>query len=140
MAEIRKDQLVKLSDAKLHDAKLLVDAGRTSNAYYLAGYAVELMLKAILSGQFKTDTLPDKTLLKDIFIHDLAKLVRLSHLEDDLKARKDIDADFEGYWQIVLDWNEASRYGEHEPDEANGLIEAIENPEHGVLPWLRSKL
>jgi HEPN domain-containing protein len=111
MAEIRKDQLVELSDAKLHDAKLLRNAGRSDNAYYLAGYAVELMLKAILSSQFKTDTLPDKTLLKDIFIHDLAKLVRLSHLEDDLKARKDVDADFEGYWQIVLDWNEASRYG-----------------------------
>jgi HEPN domain-containing protein len=111
MAEIRKDQLVELSDAKLHDAKLLRNAGRSDNAYYLAGYAVEWMLKAILSSQFKTDTLPDKTLLKDIFIHDLAKLVRLSHLEDDLKARKDVDADFEGYWQIVLDWNEASRYG-----------------------------
>jgi hypothetical protein len=140
MAEIRKDQLVELSDAKLHDAKLLRNAGRSDNAYYLAGYAVELMLKAILSSQFKTDTLPDKTLLKDIFIHDLAKLVRLSHLEDDLKARKDIDADFEGYWQIVLDWNEASRYGAQGLDKVNDLIEAIENPEHGVLPWLRSKL
>ena len=140
MAEIRKDQLVELSDAKLHDAKLLRNAGRSDNAYYLAGYAVELMLKAILSSQFKTDTLPDKTLLKDIFIHDLAKLVRLSHLEDDLKARKDIDADFEGYWQIVLDWNEASRYGAQGLEKVNDLIEAIENPEHGVLPWLRSKL
>jgi HEPN domain-containing protein len=49
MAEISKAQLVDLAENKLADAKLLLEAGRGENAYYLAGYAVELMLKAILS-------------------------------------------------------------------------------------------
>ena len=53
MAEIGKVRLIELSDSKLEDAKLLRNAGRSDNAYYLAGYAVELMLKAILSGQFR---------------------------------------------------------------------------------------
>ena len=84
MAEITKAKLIELSEAKLADAKLLLAAGRSGNAYYLAGYAAELMLKAILSGQFKADTIPDRTLTRDIFVHDLAKLMRLANLEDAL--------------------------------------------------------
>jgi hypothetical protein len=42
MAEIDKARLIELAEAKLEDAKLLLSAGRAANAYYLAGYAVEL--------------------------------------------------------------------------------------------------
>jgi HEPN domain-containing protein len=52
MAEIDKARLIELAEAKLEDAKLLLNAGRAANAYYLAGYTVELMLKAILSGKY----------------------------------------------------------------------------------------
>jgi HEPN domain-containing protein len=48
MAEIDKARLIELAEAKLEDAKLLLGAGRAANACYLAGYAVELMLKAIV--------------------------------------------------------------------------------------------
>jgi hypothetical protein len=40
----------------------------------------------------------------------------------------------------VLQWDEGSRYEEHDFVEAMHLIEAIEDEQHGVLPWLRSKL
>src|SRR3954447_24840567 len=43
MAEIGKARLIELAEAKLEDAKLLLGAGRPANAYYLAGYAVELI-------------------------------------------------------------------------------------------------
>jgi HEPN domain-containing protein len=135
MAEIQKARLVELSDAKLQDAKLLLQAGSGGNAYYLAGYAVELMLKAILSSQFKADTLPDKTLLNEAFTHNFSQLVKLCHLKDDLQARQNADAEFRGLWQIALSWKETSRYGEFNVDEAADLIEAIEK---GILPWLRS--
>jgi HEPN domain-containing protein len=137
MAEIQKARLVELSDAKLQDAKLLLQAGSGGNAYYLAGYAVELMLKAILSSQFKADTLPDKALLNDAFTHNFPQLVNLCHLKDDLQARQSADAEFRGLWQIALSWKETSRYGEFSVNEAADLIEAIEK---GILPWLRSKL
>jgi HEPN domain-containing protein len=109
MAEIGKYRLVELAEAKLLDAKLLLEAGRAGIAYYVAGYAIELLLKAILSGQFKADTLPDRSLLKDVFTHDFVKLVKLCHLDDDLKARQKIDAEFLAYWEIVLQWDEGSR-------------------------------
>ncbi|KIZ42307.1 MULTISPECIES: hypothetical protein [Rhodopseudomonas] len=137
MAEIQKDRLVALADAKLQDAKRLLQLGSGGNAYYLAGYAVELMLKAILSGQFKADTLPDKSMLGRAFTHNFGDLVKLCHLEEDLQGRQKTDAEFAGRWQIALSWKEASRYGEFGQDEAADLIEAIEK---GILPWLRSKL
>jgi HEPN domain-containing protein len=64
MAEIDKARLIELAEAKLEDAKLLLSAGRADNAYYLAGYAVELMLKAILSGRFRE--IPSRTELSSI--------------------------------------------------------------------------
>jgi HEPN domain-containing protein len=78
MAEIDKARLIELAEAKLQDAKLLLGTGRAANVYYLAGYAVELMLKAILSGRFRENTLPDRALINQLYSHDLAKLTRLA--------------------------------------------------------------
>ncbi|MEA2943622.1 MAG: hypothetical protein QOD09_4151 [Bradyrhizobium sp.] len=138
MAEIDKARLVELAEAKLEDAKLLLSAGRAANAYYLAGYAVELMLKAIVSKRFRTDTLPDRAVSTQVFVHDLRKLISLALL--DVKGREEADDGFQARLQIVLGWTEESRYGQYEADEATALVDAVDNPEHGVLPWLRSKL
>lgn len=138
MAEIDRARLIELAEAKLEDAKLLLSAGRAANAYYLAGYAVELMLKAIVSARFRTDTLPDRAVSTQVFVHDLRKLINLALL--DVKEREKADLSFQARLQIVLGWTEESRYGEYSADEATALIDAVDNPEHGVLSWLRSKL
>src|SRR5436309_15932592 len=98
MAEIDKARLVELAEAKLEDAKLLLSAGRTDNAYYLAGYAVELMLKAILSGRFRENTLPDRALINQLYSHDLAKLARLALLDVALGRHEVCDEDFSSRW------------------------------------------
>ena len=51
--------LQNLSNAKFSDAVLLFENERFSNAYYLAGYAVGIGLKACIALQFKPETLPD---------------------------------------------------------------------------------
>ena len=140
MAEIDKARLVELAEAMLEDAKLLLSAGRTVNAYYLAGYAVELMLKAIASARFRTDTLPDRAISTQVFVHDLRKLISLALLEVALKEREKADAGFQARLQIVLRWTEESRYGQYGVNEATALIDAVDNPEHGVVTWLRSRL
>ena len=140
MAEIDKARLIELAEAKLEDAKLLLSAGRAANAYYLAGYAVELMLKAIVSARFRTDTLPDRAVSTQVFVHDLRKLISLALLEVALKEREKADAGFQARLQIVLRWTEESRYGQYGVDEATALIDAVDNSEYGVLPWLRSRL
>jgi hypothetical protein len=102
----------------------------------LAGDAIKLILKAILSGPFKADTLPDRSLLRDVFTRDFTRLVKLCHLEDERRSRSDGCPEFVGYWSIITARSEASRYGEVRTDEAGNLMKAIE----GILPWLRSKL
>ena len=116
--------------------KLLLSAGRAANAYYLAGYAVELMLKAIVPKRFTTDTLPDRAVSTQVFVHDLRKLIGLALLEVALTEREKADAGFQARLQIVLRWTEESRYGQNDTDEATALIDAVDNPEHGVLSWL----
>ena len=140
MAELSKQSLVELAEAKLSDAKLLLTDRRSSNAYYLAGYAVELFLKAVLASRFLADTIPSKELVRDIFTHDLNKLLNLADLRQNLAQRQDADPEFRGRWEIVLKWNEASRYEVWHQDEAVELIDAIENPAHGVLQWLKTIL
>jgi HEPN domain-containing protein len=140
MAEIDKARLIELAEAKLEDAKLLLSAGRADNAYYLAGYAVELMLKAIVSARFRTDTLPDRAVSTQVFVHDLQRLINLALLDVALREREKADAGFRACLQIVLRWTEESRYGQYEADEATALIDAVDNSEYGVLPWLRSRL
>ncbi|RCR70169.1 HEPN domain-containing protein [Larkinella punicea] len=40
-----KADLKRIAQARLHDAKVLLDAGRYDGATYLCGYAIELGLK-----------------------------------------------------------------------------------------------
>jgi HEPN domain-containing protein len=140
MSDLSKRRLIELAEAKLADAKLLLADGRSGNAYYLAGYAVELLLKALLSSRFRADTIPDPIWLKDVFTHNLERLLKLAQLDDDLKQRSDVDDEFKGRWDIVLEWNETSRYYVREQRDAEALIEAIDDPQYGAFQWLKERL
>jgi HEPN domain-containing protein len=71
----KRTDLRAMAQAKLDDAVLLLQNGRFSNAYYLAGYAVELALKACIAAQFVADVIPDKSLVNAIYRHTLKDLV-----------------------------------------------------------------
>lgn len=140
MFDLTKQQLVSLADAKLQDAKLLLEAGRPGSAYYLAGYAVELMLKAIVTKTIQAEAIPSREFMKDILTHDFDRLVRLARLTDALRSREDEEPQFAARWRIVGEWDEQSRYQFRGLDEAKALVEAIEHAEYGVLQWLRAQL
>jgi hypothetical protein len=140
MPDLSKRQLIELAEGKLEDAKFLLADDRSGNAYYLAGYAVELLLKAAISSRFQANTIPDPSWLRDVFQHDLEKLAKLGLLDDDLKRSGDTDNEFKGRWDIVLEWNEASRYYVRERRDAEALIVAIDDPKHGVFQWLKTRL
>jgi HEPN domain-containing protein len=140
MAELSKQLLVQLAEEKLRDARLLLEAGRSSNAYYLAGYAIELMLKAIVSTEIQAETIPRSDLMKGLFTHDVEKLVSLANLKGGLAKLRDADPEFAAFWELVLDWRETSRYEMHDDKRAEQLLRAIDDPDHGVLRWLRGSL
>lgn len=140
MPDLSKNQLIRLAEDKLSDAKILHRSGTSANAHYLAGYAVELLLKAAISSRFQANTIPDPSWLRDVFQHNLERLVKLAQLEDDLKRDSDTDGEFKARWDIVLEWDETSRYYERQRHDAEALIEAIDDAHHGVFQWLRARL
>src|SRR4029079_7336555 len=108
---IKKTELQALAQAKIDDAILLYNNQRYSNAYYLAGYAIELALKACIASQFTADTIPDQSFGVDIYGgHDLQKLIRLDVLSSELQAQSDRDVNFSTNWALVAQWSEAKRY------------------------------
>jgi HEPN domain-containing protein len=140
VAELSKSRLIELADAKLEDARFLLSHDRPGNAYYLAGYAVELLFKAVLSSRFRADTIPSRELVREIFTHDLTKLLNLADLRQDLADLQDADPQFRGRWEVVLRWKESSRYETRDTNEAAELLDAIDDSRHGVLRWLKTML
>lgn len=136
---LKRTDLRAMAQAKLDDAKLLLDNKRYSNAYYLVGYAVELGLKACIAGQIAAETLPDKKMIEEVFRgHDLNKLVNLAGLRGELKKAQDASPDFSANWAIVTEWNESTRYESIEPVAAQEILRAIDDSKDGVLKWIKA--
>lgn len=59
-----------LSEVRLREARNLLDSGLGSGAYYIAGYAVELALKAVISRAFLSEAIPPYKFVQDIRSHN----------------------------------------------------------------------
>jgi HEPN domain-containing protein len=132
-----KKDLQSLADNRVKDAQCLLKAKLYSGAYYLAGYSIELALKACIAKLFRANTIPDKKLVNSIFTHSLKDLLRIAGLEQIFKTDQQKDGLLSTNWAIVCDWSEESRYTTKTKTEATDLINAITDPKHGVLPWLK---
>ncbi len=121
------------------DAQALLAAGRWAAAYYLAGYAVECALKScVLAHIIRTGVIfEDKRYAERCWTHNLEELVKLANLEKEWGLARGADPILEGYWTIVRDWSETSRYQQKTQAEAQDLFGAITDPTSGVLPWIK---
>jgi HEPN domain-containing protein len=133
--------LQQLAEDRVVDAKALLDAGRWSAAYYLAGYAVECALKACLAKRTNLHDFPDKTFAQKAFTHDLTELLELTGLRIPLRLASTPAANLQlGLnWQRVKDWSEKVRYEQVAEPEARRLYEAITDPTSGVFPWIKAR-
>jgi hypothetical protein len=127
----------KLTQERLKDAEALLQKQRYAGAYYLCGYVMECALKACIAKRTKLyDFPPDPGTAREIYVHDLIKLVKSAGLGADLDEFSIKDKEFERNWGTVKDWNEKSRYETHTEREAQELYDAITDKEHGVLQWI----
>ena len=82
-------ELRALAEARIQDAKALIDGGRPDLGYYIAGYAVECALKSctlarmIYTGWIYRD---DVKKIDECRIHDFKQLVKIAGLRDELNA------------------------------------------------------
>lgn len=127
---------------RLDDATALLQAGRWSAAYYLAGYVVECALKSCVlrhlhdSGAIFADK-KYLTSLADCWTHDLVKLLSLGGLTAAHGIEQGANQEFRDNWSLVKEWKETSRYEEHSEAEARSLYGAVAQDPNGVLVWIQ---
>jgi HEPN domain-containing protein len=137
---VNRADFQQLADIRIDEAKTLLDAGKYDGAYYLAGYAVECALKACIAKLTNQhDFPPDRRSVERCYTHDIDMLVDAARLTDERKNAISVDRALEQNWLKVKDWSESSRYMRIDGAAAQALFEAIIEPVHGVLPWLKQR-
>lgn len=137
MVLLKADLLV-LSKIRIQEAQILYDNQCYSGAYYLAGYSVELSLKAKISEQFFKDSIPDKKLVNDIHTHKLMDLLRFARIKEKFDDECKHNIGLKLNWDIITKWSEITRYQTFDKIQASALINAIDNHEDGFNQWLMS--
>jgi HEPN domain-containing protein len=137
MAAISKSGLQALALSKLGDARILLRRRRDSGAYYLAGYAVEFALKAVIASQLERHVLPEPGFLREVYHHDLDRLVAVAKLRAELDAARRASIRFDTNWTVVKAWSVESRYELIDRWRSAAMIKAVGEASAGVLPWLQ---
>ena len=135
---LTKSDLEKLTQLRFDDAVLLLQANRCSSAYYLAGYTLELALKACIASLFQTNTIPDRAFVNAIYVHKLELLLNTSGLRGEFDRDARANPQLAAHWAIANNWTEESRYAFWDPVSAASLVTAIGDQTNGVLPWVKT--
>jgi HEPN domain len=129
----------KLAALRLSESQALLAAGFPDGSYYLAGYAMECALKACIAKRTREHDFPEKD-SRDYYVHDFEKLLALARLKDELDNSARMNPLMQPNRIIVRNWSEESRYeAGRTVQEATDLLNAIEDPKGGLLPWVRQR-
>lgn len=140
MARLNRKKLQLLAESRLKEAKVLLDSGSWTGAYYLTGLAVECALKACLARAVQHEDFPDKSFVNRAYTHDLQALAQLDGALW-LDLQKDIKADVKLFsnWNTVQQWNDENRYDFVEELQAKSLHDAATEQVSGVMDWIRRR-
>ncbi|MCH8025951.1 MAG: HEPN domain-containing protein [Chloroflexi bacterium] len=136
---MNRAELQQLTSDRIEDARILLENSRWTAAYYLVGYAVETGLKACIL-KFVEDTgiiFKDKKYAEKCWTHHIEDLVKHANLEPERGKDIAVNQTRGGYWGVVKDWKETSRYEQKTEAEARNLYEAVTNDSNGVFPWIQ---
>ncbi len=115
-----------------------MQGGCSEGAYYLTGLAVECAVKACIAKNTKRhDFPPNQSAVKDIYTHDLVKLIKAAGLQTLLETETNRSSSFNDNWAVVRTWNVESRYATRGLN-ADQLYKAVAG-RGGVMEWLRQR-
>jgi hypothetical protein len=123
------DDLRDLAEHRLQEARVLLQEREYSGAYYLAGYAIECGLKAVLTKDLASYRMPDKPEVVRAHTHDFKALATQGGLSPEGEPTIRID------WNVASSWSEASRYSLHGGPRAQEMVDAADR----ILGWLATK-
>ena len=135
---MNREQFQELALIRLKESEALLEADCWDGAYYLCGYAIECALKACISKKTKEhDFPPPRSTIEKYYTHNLKLLMESAGLDVQLKMDMKSDPELEVNWYAAVAWNESSRYEKHGNKQAKDLLLAVNDPNHGVLKWLK---
>ena len=149
-------EIKELSHLRLAEATILCGQEKYDGAFYLAGYSIELMLKAKICEHFGIDNLFDKEGCKIPDISDLRKVVEthninllliLSGLEEKFREARILNTKIRSAYSFFsastgkkTDWHEQVRYlpkGSKTAQEVKEFIDLLHD-EAGMLKWIET--
>jgi len=129
--------------SKLEEAELLSNGGYNEGGFYLAGYAVELALKAKVCEHLDIPNLfYDSPFLKDLNLktHNFNVLLLLTGKRNKFETALSKDVSLTKNWNIILtSWTPECRYNHCKSikkSAVSSLINAIGNKNNGILTWI----
>ncbi len=150
-------EIKELATARLEDAKILLANSRYEGAFYLAGYAIELTLKAKICTHLDIDdlfsdnpTTHSKGSLgrfrESLMTHDLFILLNLCGLGQKFEKMKLSDVDFSNNCSLLFQnptstgWSEKVRYkqGYITSKTVDKIINFLTEPTKGLLQWIEN--
>ncbi len=151
-----RENVILLAEKKLESSEILFNSDCSDDAYYLAGYALELFLKVRICKNLNIPNFYDfenaknwsltesrekrineDYLYKPFKVHHYFQLFILSGLYLEFKSEFGTDLSLKYAWQSVYDWDESSRYKQgNDKQEVKEFIDSIKN----IMIWLRKYL
>ena len=129
---------------RLDEAETLLIQGKYDGCCYLAGYALELALKAVICNRMDNDSFFDilkSETARAFKIHNLAELVILAGLSKEYKELNIKNSILLSNWEYIkndIKWSEQLRYQVGLTEiQAKTMITAINDPLNGILEWIK---
>lgn len=142
------NDIIDIANVRFQEAELLCNNGFYDGSYYLAGYSIELALKAKICELLDIPNLFNenrpaelkKEDLKPFFTHNIKSLLFLSGRGKKLQQAFIKNNQLAKNWNIIANgWNENCRYlvrGTKQKKETIDLINAIGDAQNGILIWI----
>ena len=137
-------ELKKLTQLRLKEANALCDKRLYDGSCYLAGYCIELALKAAICKRMGTpnffESIRPET-ARAFKIHNLDELITLAGLRPKFETHIITNVDFQTNWSFIkttINWSEQLRYqsGKNQ-SETQTMLFALTDPQNGILPWIK---
>ena len=136
---MNRNDLQTISRLRVKEAKVLLDAGHSSGAYYILGYAIECAIKSCIAKNTKRYDFPDKDLVQRAFSHKLIPLLQTAGLWEQLLQDIKSDKNLNNNWAVVKDWEVESRYSTSvSKPKARDFYSACTARKYGILSWLKN--
>lgn len=134
-------ELKELAKTRLQEANLLYNRGLYDGSCYLAGYVLEMALKARICKVLDVADYPDTGEISRSFkTHNLIVLLRLAGLQRRLDTAIATNPNLLQSWSLIVEWTEEFRYspiGSSSQVRARAILSAVDDKKDGIFTWLK---